>query len=1061
EEIENCVPQPNYLFSDGKLLPIGLRRKCPSSLICKQLEEIDPYYAKSSIPTFVVIDQNYEIHRYSATKSLFIFSPTNMLRKFAINVESSLWFRYLVHITIIMFLIGVTYPTSSSAFFHGLKIFILMFWLIELLVHLIARGLIMSPFSFLRDLLNLFDLIATVDLFLFVIFANTFSIAPIRGFRLLRGPLRNGIRLLEPTISRVLKKLRSTIVLFVCVIFITSLFALQAFMGNLRNICAKRAPLSFSNIQWFLWYSNRMNWISEQRCSNYSFGLSCHGEESICMVDFGENPDNGYTNFDTLGWSMISTIRIMTLDYWESVYNDLLAVSGLRSLFFFIPVIYFVAFFFVAIIAAVVCKSFSLVYEEDLKNKTNSSETSQNAREKLTRIITNPYVELSFKFCIVLNVIALTIIHNLSSQVIDIILEIVTDCFNIIFICEVCVKMFCLTPANYFKENGNKLDFIILCVTFGFFIADGYMLNPFKLGSFRKEAEVVLVSDAERNETEEENEDNTNIMQTQFTINMDNDKTSKMSVFVRSTHFNYAILFVIIVSCILLILEDANLSSKPTLQQILYIADKAILLLFVFEMVFKWMGFGLKTYFSSPLNCLDFIIVLLWLINTFIKFTAHASISLFSVCRVLRIFRLLEIIYEEKETKLILNTFRRSIMGAVNVIFVILFSWYVFAMIGVYLFSSAFEHCEDFSGAVVNFTLARNKEICMQNNFTWVNPQINFDNIFNAYLALLEIATSEGHKQKIESSETVLASDVYSNAMRKIRQMKPARAIPPPQIYILQNLYNFVRSELYEAIIVSFIIVNIDLMVVHHFLNPALFRVFRVFKFAQTWISNKYFMGINTLTFIWAKSFPLLIRTYFLLSLVIVVYAVFGMHMFMHVELQNGLNEICNFRTFINAILLLFPMSTTAGWDQVLAALMDQTKCETTFDKDDPGNCGNKAAAIIYVLSYIVLCSFVIINIGIAVIFDSYNQVKEEVKKGLTDKTIRMFLTKWQYFDPNASQFINSVRLIDFLDSLEEPLHVSSEEAASLNIPLSDDDMYSYINVFDSLVKRLQTKNRE
>lgn len=35
----------------------------------------------------------------------------------------------------------------------------------------------------------------------------------------------------------------------------------------------------------------------------------------------GENPNHGYTNFDNFMWSMLTTFQLITLDYWENVYN--------------------------------------------------------------------------------------------------------------------------------------------------------------------------------------------------------------------------------------------------------------------------------------------------------------------------------------------------------------------------------------------------------------------------------------------------------------------------------------------------------------------------------------------------------------------------------------------------------------------------------------------------------------------------------------------------------------------------------------------------------------------
>lgn len=36
----------------------------------------------------------------------------------------------------------------------------------------------------------------------------------------------------------------------------------------------------------------------------------------------GNNPDNGYTSFDTFGWAFLSLFRLMTQDCWEKLYQQ-------------------------------------------------------------------------------------------------------------------------------------------------------------------------------------------------------------------------------------------------------------------------------------------------------------------------------------------------------------------------------------------------------------------------------------------------------------------------------------------------------------------------------------------------------------------------------------------------------------------------------------------------------------------------------------------------------------------------------------------------------------------
>ena len=48
----------------------------------------------------------------------------------------------------------------------------------------------------------------------------------------------------------------------------------------------------------------------------------------------------------------------------------------------------------------------------------------------------------------------------------------------------------------------------------------------------------------------------------------------------------------------------------------------------------------------------------------------------------------------------------------------------------------------------------------------------------------------------------------------------------------------------------------------------------------------------------------------------------------MTVKLRGTLDEVYNFQTFGQSMILLFQMSTSAGWDGVLNGIMDEKDCE-------------------------------------------------------------------------------------------------------------------------------------
>ena len=150
-------------------------------------------------------------------------------------------------------------------------------------------------------------------------------------------------------------------------------------------------------------------------------------------------------------------------------------------------------------------------------------------------------------------------------------------------------------------------------------------------------------------------------------------------------------------------------------------------------------------------------------------------------------------------------------------------------------------------------------------------------------------------------------------------------------------------------------------------------------------------------------------------------------------------------------------MSTSAGWDGVLAPLMNDHDCNCTTTKWKPtGNCGNSAIAVVYLITYLVMTFLIVVNMYIAVILENFSQATEEVQEGLTDDDYDMYYEIWQNFDPKGTQYIRLDQLSDLLDRLEEPLQYVKPNKfiiIKLNIPICEGDMIYCVDILDSLTK--------
>ncbi|KAH9426448.1 hypothetical protein DERP_011017, partial [Dermatophagoides pteronyssinus] len=263
------------------------------------------------------------------------------------------------------------------------------------------------------------------------------------------------------------------------------------------------------------------------------------------------------------------------------------------------------------------------------------------------------------------------------------------------------------------------------------------------------------------------------------------------------------------------------------------------------------------------------------------------------------------------------------------------------------------------------------------------------------------------------------------------------------------NIFDFV------VVILSILGVLLRDIITKYFVSPTLLRVVRVVKVGRVLRLVKGARGIRTLLFALAMSLPALFNICLLLFLVIFIYAIFGMSFFMNVKQRYGIDETFNFSTFFRSFLLLFQMSTSAGWDNVLAAIMDENDCTPT-GPDGEGDCGNRGIAIAFLVSYLIISSLIIINMYIAVILENYSQAAEDVHEGLTDDDYDMYYEIWQRFDPKGTQFIAYSQLSDFVHALEEPLQIPKPnkfKLISMDIPICLDDMCYCVDILDALTK--------
>ena len=191
-----------------------------------------------------------------------------------------------------------------------------------------------------------------------------------------------------------------------------------------------------------------------------------------------------------------------------------------------------------------------------------------------------------------------------------------------------------------------------------------------------------------------------------------------------------------------------------------------------------------------------------------------------------------------------------------------------------------------------------------------------------------------------------------------------------------------------------------------------------------------------------------------------------GMTLFPNTRHVSALTDTVNFDTFPNSMVLLFRLSTSAGWNDILEPLKDSgggcnnTHYIDTLGVPQPsalGNCGNPTQGSIFLILYLIVSFMIIINMYIAVILENFTQAHEAEEIGITDDDFDMFYVVWEQYDPLATQYIKLEQLSDFLADLEDPLGVAKPNGMAVvafNLPIVEGDRIHCLDVLMALVKR-------
>ncbi|XP_055922391.1 voltage-dependent calcium channel type D subunit alpha-1 isoform X4 [Eupeodes corollae] len=225
------------------------------------------------------------------------------------------------------------------------------------------------------------------------------------------------------------------------------------------------------------------------------------------------------------------------------------------------------------------------------------------------------------------------------------------------------------------------------------------------------------------------------------------------------------------------------------------------------------------------------------------------------------------------------------------------------------------------------------------------------------------------------------------------------------------------------------------------------FRLFRVMRLVKLLSKGE---GIRTLLWTFIKSFQALPYVALLIVMLFFIYAVIGMQVFGKIALNDdsAITRNNNFQTFPQAVLVLFRSATGEAWQDIMmdcSVRPDIVVCDAKSDDSTNKNCGSNIA-FPYFISFYVLCSFLIINLFVAVIMDNFDYLTRDWSI-LGPHHLDEFIRLWSEYDPDAKGRIKHLDVVTLLRKISPPLgfgklcphRMACKRLVSMNMPLNSD----------------------
>jgi len=458
--------------------------------------------------------------------ALFCFSPENPIRKVCAEIVQHKKFEFIIIVLICVSSIILAVDSPNLDQDGGLKlaldmldkIFVVLFS-VEMVLKIITTGFAKGKTAYLKNSWNILDfcivLIGLVG-WIGIGGGNLSALRALRTFRALR-PIRvasraEGMKVVVNALFQAIPGIAN--VVLVCFLFylIFGILGLNLFMGK-YYFCMDEdtgepldpdslfdpmiSPLDAVNYNYTFRVPITKDFCENNGTNEITINYPYPSQKpTVHILTKWKNPDD--YNFDNIAASMFALFEMATLEGWLDVMYSGIDSVGVDegpvenhnkwSALFFLFFIVVGSFFVMNLFVGVTIDKFNEMKEKQEGQSVFLTEEQRGwvniqkmmmgikpsrstivpdglLREVLYHLTTHEKFDMFIMSCILLNVVVMSLNHVDETELWDTSLTWANNMFTMVFTMEAVFKLIALFPRQYFRDNWNNFDFVVVVLS--------------------------------------------------------------------------------------------------------------------------------------------------------------------------------------------------------------------------------------------------------------------------------------------------------------------------------------------------------------------------------------------------------------------------------------------------------------------------------------------------------------------------------------------------------------------------------------------------------------------